>query len=379
MITLLFLGDIALSGPFKGQDTSATWRPQADLVLANLEGPVVSAQELRQLKTSGSLALYNSPDVLQALAAFDVTSVCLANNHIYDLPLPAAHTEGKLLDAGVEGFGAGASLAEASSGLTFTKNETKVKIFAFGWPVIGCRPATPSSEGVNPLIPKHMFENIRSLRATDESSFVVYLTHWNYELELHPQPAHRQLAFDLIDAGVDAVVGMHPHVAQGAESVNGKPVVFSLGNWFFPVRELGNLRLVYPSISTRQLALELRIEERQVRDTRFHWYRFDQDRNDIHYNQTEDWNGTILQRLTPFSGMSHGQYKHWFRANRNRRMGLPVYKDYRQVWSNHLRDSGVKLRQALIKTLVNLKIKTKLTQASPELRQQDADRATLRR
>lgn len=37
----------------------------------------------------------------------------------------------------------------------------------------------------------------------------------------------------LIHAGADAVIGHHPHVPQGFEYVDGKPVVYSLGNFVF--------------------------------------------------------------------------------------------------------------------------------------------------
>lgn len=36
-----------------------------------------------------------------------------------------------------------------------------------------------------------------------------------------------------IDAGADAVIGSHPHVVQGTETYNGKPIVYSLGNFCF--------------------------------------------------------------------------------------------------------------------------------------------------
>jgi hypothetical protein len=34
-----------------------------------------------------------------------------------------------------------------------------------------------------------------------------------------------------IDAGADAVIGHHPHVAQGVEIYKGKPIFYSLGNY----------------------------------------------------------------------------------------------------------------------------------------------------
>src|SRR5262249_26160962 len=38
----------------------------------------------------------------------------------------------------------------------------------------------------------------------------------------------------LVHAGADAVIGHHPHVPQGMEGGNGRPIVDSLGNFRFP-------------------------------------------------------------------------------------------------------------------------------------------------
>jgi poly-gamma-glutamate synthesis protein (capsule biosynthesis protein) len=43
----------------------------------------------------------------------------------------------------------------------------------------------------------------------------------------------------MIDAGADAVVGGHPHVVQGAEVYQGRPIVYSLGNFVFDGFEPG--------------------------------------------------------------------------------------------------------------------------------------------
>lgn len=353
---LVFLGDISVARPFHIPSSAFPDFRKAD-VIANLEGPVVSEWGLGLISEHKFPVLYNSLDVLGVLTAFNVRAVCLANNHMYDLPLPAAHTREILARAGVASFGAGANLVEASNPCVIAKGRTTAKLFAFGWDVIECRPATRTREGVNPLTPEHTLNTIRRLRSVDDSSFVIFVMHWNYELEIYPQPAHRQLARALIGKGVDAVIGMHSHVAQGAELVNEKPIVYGLGNWFFPVRQLGHIRLAYPPIASRELALELHIEGRQVQGVRFHWHQFDSNRSLITFEQTEDWDGAILRQLTPYTDMPHGEYVRWFRSNRTRRRGLPVYEDYRSIQRNRIKDRYVKLRQKVVQALVHLRLK----------------------
>ena len=57
--------------------------------------------------------------------------------------------------------------------------------------------------------------------------------HWGYEFINRPNIEQRQLAHWLVDSGIDLVVGMHPHVAQGAEVYKGKHIFYSLGNSVF--------------------------------------------------------------------------------------------------------------------------------------------------
>lgn len=352
-----FLGDVSLTQPFSVPESISNDFQSADLVLANLEGLLVSPDRIHMVGSAPHPVIYNSPDAIDLLRAFKVKGVWLANNHMYDLPLPAENTKQQLAAAGISSFGAGATLAEASAPFRLAGNSTSLALFAFGWQVIGCRPATSRGEGVNPLTAEHALHTIRQFRAADNTSCVIFIMHWNYELELYPQPAHRQLAHDLIRAGVDAVIGLHPHVVNGAEVVEGKPVVYSLGNWFFPPRRIGHLVLKDPPIAARELALELSIEGRAVRNVAFHWYTFDGERATLRHECTEGWDGEILRELTPFVGMSHVDYERWFGAHRTRRRGLPIYRDYRHRRLNRLKDDFVRLRHRAIQLLVRLRLR----------------------
>lgn len=360
-MNLVFVGDIALDRVPESLGIPSPLFREASLVLANLEGGILRDEDRDQMPASGTLGLYNTIDVLQVLKAFHVGVVFLANNHIFDLPFPVKETRTTLSEAGIASFGAGNSLAEAQRAFSVTADGTMVKLFSFGWEVIGCPPARDNRPGVNPLTPEHVLQTIRQLRATDQASFVVFIMHWNYELERYPQPAHRQLAHDLISEGVDAIVGLHSHVVQGAELVGGKPVVYSLGNWFFPVRQLGHLHLAFPPVSRRQLALELVIGDERECDVRFHWHSFDPEQSRIDHEQTEDWDGTILHDLSPFAGMGHDEYVSWFRSHRTRKRMLPIYTDYRHTARNRIKDSYVSLRQRAIRSLVSIGLKERLT------------------
>ena len=70
-------------------------------------------------------------------------------------------------------------------------------------------------------------------KAKENCDYVAVYVHWGIERENMPQDYQRQLGKAYIDAGADIVIGSHPHVLQGIEYYNGKPIVYSLGNYIF--------------------------------------------------------------------------------------------------------------------------------------------------
>ncbi|MDP7111937.1 MAG: CapA family protein [Myxococcota bacterium] len=62
---------------------------------------------------------------------------------------------------------------------------------------------------------------------------VIVNLHSGYQFASDPSPRLRDAAVAAVAAGADMVVGHHPHVLQGIEFVDGKPVVWSLGNLVF--------------------------------------------------------------------------------------------------------------------------------------------------
>jgi len=48
---------------------------------------------------------------------------------------------------------------------------------------------------------------------------------------------------DYLDAGADAVIGAHSHCLQGMEYYDGKPIIYSLGNYWFNEKTLDTMLL----------------------------------------------------------------------------------------------------------------------------------------
>lgn len=71
------------------------------------------------------------------------------------------------------------------------------------------------------------------VRAKQECDFLILLIHAGVEHLDYPLPEWRERYRELITLGADAIVASHPHVPQGFEYFNNKPIFYSLGNFHF--------------------------------------------------------------------------------------------------------------------------------------------------
>lgn len=179
--------------------------------------------------------------------------------------------------------------------------------------------------------------------------------HWNYELEIYPQPMHRQLAFAAIDEGASAIIGCHSHCVQGIEFYKDAPIVYGLGNWYFPHGFYFDGKLKFPDFSNDQLAFEWNPSGNK---SFCHLFKYKPETHDINFIEKQPWEEcTLTNELTPFRSMSHQEYISWFKKNRRKRKLLPIYKNMNQHFVNVIKDRVVSARQKGIKALVKLKLK----------------------
>lgn len=71
----------------------------------------------------------------------------------------------------------------------------------------------------------------------------------------------REIAAAAVESGVDVIVGHHPHVIQGVEVINGKPVFYSLGNFIFGWEKM-------QSRHRDGIAIECEISDRKMSEVR---------------------------------------------------------------------------------------------------------------
>jgi poly-gamma-glutamate capsule biosynthesis protein CapA/YwtB (metallophosphatase superfamily) len=213
---------------------------RADLVFVNLEEPVTASNRATPYKSSAAvraghdyiLKAGNSriPEVLKASG---IGLVGLANNHMMDYRgAGLADTLAAFRATGLPTVGAGLE-ADAERPYIFEKSGIRVALLAFSDVVPTNYAATANRQGVASSQPDvRLVSAIRQARRN--ADFVVLMIHWGGQGDHRITRRQRELARAAVEAGCDAVVGMHPHVLQGIEYMGNVPVFYSTGNFAFP-------------------------------------------------------------------------------------------------------------------------------------------------
>ena len=174
-------------------------------------------------------------DNARYLAGMGVDIVGLANNHVFDYGEDAfLDTLKTLHTANIPYVGAGHDFAEASAPVYLEANGVKVAYVAASRAeyTIYTPEAGEDSPGIMWCYDDEKFlAEIRE--AAQNADFVVALPHWGVEHSTELEEGQIQSARDYIDAGADAVVGAHTHILQGLDFYQGKPILYSLGNFWF--------------------------------------------------------------------------------------------------------------------------------------------------
>lgn len=185
------------------------------------------------------------PERVAVLGQMGVDLVTLANNHVYDYGRDALlDTFATLEEAGIPYFGAGANLQEAMEPIYM---EVDGKIIAF----VGASRAeknkmTPQATEENPGILRcydtELF--LQTIEEADENAdFVLAYVHWGTEYSHELEEVQLQTGKEYLDAGADVIIGAHSHCLQGMEFYEGKPIIYSLGNFWFNKKTLDTMLL----------------------------------------------------------------------------------------------------------------------------------------
>lgn len=210
-----------------------------DLVVANLECAITDIAESPYKDEKRHTYAANEEETIAALKTAHISLLTLANNHSVDFGKAGlVDTLLALEGHGLPYIGGGRNLAEASKPFVFAKQCGDT---AFSAALISSYIYTSSSDkwgfyatekvpGVNKIDASRIAMQTRELKK--QGHFIISVPHWgpNYSWRTFEQQLHAE---KIIEAGADIIVGHSAHMIQEVEYIDGKLVLYSIGNFIF--------------------------------------------------------------------------------------------------------------------------------------------------
>lgn len=208
----------------------------ADLTVANLETCVSETGESEKDEGYG---FRTPPEMLQGFVDAGIDVVNLANNHVRDFGYQALlDTFDNLDEYGIEYFGAGHDYDEAAGLLIKEINGVKIGFTGCNrvWLTEDCA-AADGHAGINQvhsLSKESTQAYLAKIKEYDEMvDVLICIAHYGVEETFEVTSYQKELSRALIDNGVDIFIGGHSHTLQPIEYYNGKPIIYSIGNFIF--------------------------------------------------------------------------------------------------------------------------------------------------
>ncbi|MCR4314387.1 MAG: AmmeMemoRadiSam system protein B [Candidatus Uhrbacteria bacterium] len=216
-VSIQFVGDVMLDrgvrDRIESQGVDYPWRDVerflqgAQVRVANLEGTISEDASVASVEPPFRFTF--APEFVEAMLPF-IDVVSLANNHSRDRDFGGEFETQKWLEGLELGWFGGYAAVEP--------------VYRFGRiSIVGYHQFGFHYPDLTPIIE----------REARNGQFVIVYPHWGEEYIAQPQDGQRELAAQMVQAGADLIIGGHPHVVQGIESIDGVPVVYSLGNFVF--------------------------------------------------------------------------------------------------------------------------------------------------
>lgn len=176
----------------------------------------------------------------------NIHAVMLANNHTMDFgEIGCRQTKRYFEDAGISAIGTGKNIDDAVRPLLLKmagRKTTEVIVFnaychyyekrhrCFHHYCFGAN--TGAATGVLNTDDGLFYRTVSRYREQYPGALIIFSPHWS--TDFNNRYTHlRPIAQKSIEAGVDVILGHGPHIALGAEYINGKLTVYSLGNFVF--------------------------------------------------------------------------------------------------------------------------------------------------
>ena len=191
----------------------------SDIVIGNLESPL-----LEPSLAAGKPDFYGSPEFARFLRECGIGVLNVANNHI--------------LEHGKGGYERTLQILE-ESGIAVAGNDNRVLYIHRDNCLIGiagfCNVDLDKFDNDGCF---SVLDEVNAMAALNEmadrkADLKILTLHWGNEYIHRPSMMQRNMAYRLIDAGADIIVGHHSHVIQPYEKYKAGHIFYSLGNFCF--------------------------------------------------------------------------------------------------------------------------------------------------
>ena len=219
------------SSPFEGVSDVTS---NVDLLLLNFENAATTSEDVMK----GDIPFKCNPSYVPLAKANNNTIAALANNHIFDYGIGGMEDTVRYMnESGITTMGVGKNASEAHQAVTQEINGRKITILnymdsnsftEYDYDVM------PYAKESSPGYSAYDSEDAKKqISEHNDSDLVVVYLHYGHEYNHSPDEVQEKIAHELIDYGADVVIGNHPHVPQGIEMYNGKPIFYSVGDFIF--------------------------------------------------------------------------------------------------------------------------------------------------
>jgi hypothetical protein len=247
-LRIIVVGDLNLARavarnyivPGRGAEVFASVRPEltaADLAIGNLESLILDRGAFADTALAPAFAAPRGAAALLKDAGFAVLGN--ANKHAWDFGRAGLLESGAHQDsAGILHAGTGPTLDDAYRPAVVRRRGWTVAVFSvtgiFNYPdlVVQGHPAECCVAWADTMRLAAAFRAARDSGA----DLVLVMLHAGREYRDVPPADVVAMARGIIRAGAAAVIGHHPHVPEGLEWVDGRPIIYSLGNFVFAQR-----------------------------------------------------------------------------------------------------------------------------------------------
>lgn len=229
-ISLFFVGDLVCrkkQGPSISSRLLSLIR-NADAAILNFEAPIHTEEP--PIRKSGP-NLSQPKEMAKWVENIGFKYVLCANNHLMDYGAEALKSTLNSFSL-AETVGAGLTATEAYAVKYLSKNGITVGLISLCQYEFGIVESYQKEKpGVAWVLDPSVRDVISDAKAKADA--VIVCPHAGLENVDYPLPEWQDCYRNLIDWGADAVIGGHTHTPQGYEWWKGKPILYSLGNFYF--------------------------------------------------------------------------------------------------------------------------------------------------